>query len=248
MSAQPSPGRDRRSDPPKRPVGPWTWFFLLLAATAALVSWLAADGGLARIDGDDGPRLMQGLLLAALIGAGVIHGRRLNWRGKLGAAFAWLAIGAALVLAYSFRFEAQDAWHRIAGEVAPGRAMMAGERTMTIRRANDGHFYAEALVNGVPVRFLIDSGATATVLSPRDAQRTGFNLQRLSYYQRLNTANGVVRAAPVTAARIDFGPIGFSDAKMLVTGAPLNVSLLGINTLNRFKSWRVERDTMTIEY
>ncbi|MFM2128997.1 MAG: hypothetical protein RL477_543, partial [Pseudomonadota bacterium] len=72
--------------------------------------------------------------------------------------------------------------------------------------------------------------------------------QRLSYYQRLRTANGVVRAAPVTAARLDFGPVGFADAPMLVNGAPIGTSLLGINTLSRFRGWRVERDRLVLEY
>ncbi len=233
---------------PRRPLGPWTWFFILLAALAALVAWLATgSGSIANFNGD-GPRLVYLVLLGALIGAGLIHGRRLRWQGALGAAFAWLAIGAVLVLAYSFRFEAEDAWRRIKGELVPGQAMVAGERAIEVRRARDGHFYIDARVNGVPVRFLVDTGATSTVLDPRDAERAGFNLQRLSFYQRLRTANGVVRAAPVTAARLDFGPTGFADAAMLVNGARIGTSLLGINTLNKFRGWRAERDRLVLEY
>lgn len=234
--------------PPRRPLGPWTWFFILLAALAALVAWFAVDGpGPARLN-DDGPRLVYLVLLAALIGSGLIHGRRLRWQGALGAAFVWIAIGAALVLAWSFRFEAADAWRRIKGELLPGQVMVAGARAIEVRRAGDGHFYIDARVNGVPLRFLVDTGASTTVLDPADAMRVGFNLERLSFYERLRTANGTVRAAPVTAARLDFGPFAIVDARLLVNGAPIGTSLLGINTLSRFKGWRVEREKLILEY
>lgn len=232
----------------RRPLGPWTWFFILLAALGALTAWFVLGAAGPGDVNEDGPRILYLVLLAALIGAGLIHGGRMKWRGALGAAFAWIIIGAALVLAYSFRFEFTEAWQRIRGELVPGSALMMQAGTIEVRRARDGHFYVEARLNGVPVRFMVDTGASSTVLDPRDAARAGFNLQRLSYYQRLRTANGTVRAAPVTASRLDFGPVGFADVGMLVNGAPIGTSLLGMSALGRFKSWRMERDRLMLEY
>jgi clan AA aspartic protease (TIGR02281 family) len=70
----------------------------------------------------------------------------------------------------------------------------------------------------------------------------------LAFHQRLRTANGTVRAAVVTASRLDFGPIGFADVRHLVNGAAIGTSLMGIETLQRFKSWRVADDRLTLEY
>lgn len=233
---------------PRRPLGPWTWFAIGLAALGLMVLWLASGSGQLPDDSATGARLFHGVVLTALIGAGLIHGRRMGLKGMLGAACAWLAIGAGLVLAYSYRFEAERAWNRIRAELVPGNVQVAGARAINLRRANDGHFYVEAQVNDVPVRFMIDTGASNTVLDPRDAERAGFRLDRLAFHQRLRTANGTVRAAVVTASRLDFGPIGFADVRVLVNGVPIGTSLVGIETLQRFKSWRVAEDRLTLEY
>lgn len=233
---------------PRRPLSPWVWFAILLAALGVLVAWLASGSGRLPEDSAGGARIVHGVVLAAVIGAGLIHGRRMGFKGALGAAFAWLAIGAALVLAYSFRFEAENAWNRLRTELVPGTAMVAGERAMAIRRAADGHFYMEARVNGVPVRFMVDTGASATILDPRDAERAGFSSRRLSFYERFRTANGTVSAAPITVSRLDFGPVAFSDVRMFVNGAAIGTSLVGLSMLDRFRSWNVAGDTLTLRY
>jgi aspartyl protease family protein len=236
---------------PRRPhprfLGPWAWFFILLAALGALVAWLASGSGRLPDDHAGGARLLQGVLLAALIGAGILHGRRMGLKTTLGAAFIWLALGAGLVLAYSYRFEAERAWNRITAELVPDR-IRAAQGAIRVRRADDGHFYMRVLVNGTEVRFMVDTGATTTVLDPRDAARVGFDPRQLRFNETFRTANGTVRGARVSLARIAFGPVEFRDVRASVNGAPLGTSLLGISTLERFRAWRVEDGTLTLEY
>jgi aspartyl protease family protein len=230
-----------------RRLGPFAWFVILAIALGALVAWLAASTGDLPDAHAGGPQLVHGVALAALIGAGLIHGRRLGFKGALGAAFAWLAIGAGLVLAYSYRFEAARAWNRIASELVPGRAITT-HGTLTVRRAADGHFYIRTRVNGVDIRFLVDTGATSTVLDPRDAARVGLDPRRLSFSQTFRTANGIVRGAPVTLARVEIGQVMLRDVRASVNEVGLGSSLLGISTLERFRRWRVEDGTLTLEY
>lgn len=230
-----------------RRLGPFAWFVILAIALGALVAWLAASTGDLPDAHAGGPQLVHGVALAALIGAGLIHGRRLGFKGALGAAFAWLAIGAGLVLAYSYRFEAARAWNRIASELVPGRAITT-HGTLTVRRAADGHFYIRTRVNGVDIRFLVDTGATSTVLDPRDAARVGLDPRRLSFSQTFRTANGIVRGAPVTLARVEIGQVMLRDVRASVNEVGLGSSLLGISTLKRFRRWRVEDGTLTLEY
>ena len=232
----------------RRPLGPWAWFLVLLALLGALVAWLAS--GAARLPDDDAvsARLVHGVVLAAVIGAGIIHGRRIGFRGALGAAFAWLAIGAGLVLVYSYRFELEGAWQRIAGELVPDRAMVAEGRALSFRRAADGHFYVAAAVNGAAIRFLVDTGASTTVLDPRDAARAGLDPAGLAYTQRFRTASGMVAGAPVTLERVEIGPVVLRDVRASVNAVPLGTSLLGISTLAEFRRWRVEDDTLVLEY
>jgi aspartyl protease family protein len=226
----------------------WIWFAIIAGGLTAMVLWLAAERGGLPDDPAGGSRIIHGVVLAALIAAGLIHGRRIGFKGALGAAFAWIAIGALLVLGYSYRFEFQNAWQRIAGEVVPAATTRTGPRSLTVRRADDGHFYIRGQVNGTSIRFLVDTGATTTVLGPRDAARIGIDPARLSFTQRFRTANGLVRGAPVTLPSLTIGPVRFQGVRASVNEVPLGGPLLGISTLKLFKSWKVENDRLTLTY
>lgn len=232
---------------PRRPLGPWAWFAIFALALTALVLWLASGAGRLPDDRVSGAQMVQGVLLAALIGAGLVQGRRIGFRGAAGAALAWLAVGAALVLAYSYRYQAQDAWRRITGEIVPDQ-VHAGAGRLTVRRAADGHFYMRARVDGVEVRFLIDTGAGETVLDPRDAVRIGLDPARLRFTQSFQTANGIVRGAPVMLRSFEVGPLHLTNVRASVNAVPLGTSLLGVSTLGRFLRWHVANDTLTLEY
>ena len=226
----------------------WIWFAIFAAALTALVLWLAADRGGLPDEAAGGSRIIHGVVLAALIAAGLVHGRRIGFKGALGAAFVWIAIGAVLVLGYSYRFEAKRVWQRVSGEIMPDSPTAIGARSIQVRRADDGHFYIRAEVNGVVIRFLVDTGATTTVLSPKDAIRAGIDPSRLSFNQRFRTANGIVMGAAVMLPRLTIGPFALSGVRASVNGAPLSNSLLGISTLARFKSWKVEDGRLTLSY
>lgn len=226
----------------------WIWFAIFAAGLTAMVAWLAAERGGLPDDPAGGSRIVSGVVLAAMIAAGLVHGRRIGFKGALGAGFAWIAIGAALVLGYSYRFEFQNVWQRLAGEIVPDSTIRAGPRAFAVRRAADGHFYIRAEVNGTPMRFLVDTGASTTVLGPRDAARAGFDPARLSFTQRFRTANGIVRGAPIIIARMTLGPVQFRDVRASVNAVALSSPLLGISTLKLFKSWKVENDRLTLTY
>lgn len=226
----------------------WIWLALIAGALTAVVLWMAADRGGVPGDPATGSRIIQGVVLVAVIAAGLVHGRRVGFKGTIGALSAWLAIGAVLVLGYSYRFEFEDAWHRIKGEVVPDSVVRTGAQALTVRRSVDGHFYIRAEVNGTPIRFLVDTGATTTVLGPRDATRIGIDPKGLSFTQRFRTANGMVRGAAVTLDSLAIGPLTFRNVRASVNEVPLGGPLLGISTLRLFKSWRVENDRLTLTY
>jgi len=108
----------------------------------------------------------------------------------------------------------------------------AGAAAQVIKAA-DGHYWAEASVNGSRVKFLVDTGATAVALTLADAQRLGIRPDSLNYDASVTTANGKTRAAVVTLASVAVGGARIDNVDALVIEAGLDSSLLGMSYLGR---------------
>ncbi|MEM7171968.1 MAG: TIGR02281 family clan AA aspartic protease [Pseudomonadota bacterium] len=116
-------------------------------------------------------------------------------------------------------------------------------------RANAlGHFLVDTEVNGEPVRFLVDTGATKVALAAKDAQRLGLTVDRLRFTEVYKTANGEVHAAPVTLRQIRIGQFVLRDVEAIVTNSPMNVSLLGMSYLGRLQSYEVRDNKMVMAW
>jgi aspartyl protease family protein len=116
-----------------------------------------------------------------------------------------------------------------------------------IRRGSDGHFHVEADVNGSPVRFLVDTGATTTVLSMQDAERSGIETELLEFNRPAQTANGLTYFAHAQLRTLEIGPFRLSDVPVgVMQSEAMNLSLLGMSALDRFGSWRIEGNEMVL--
>jgi aspartyl protease family protein len=102
-----------------------------------------------------------------------------------------------------------------------------------------GHFVLDAVVNGVPITFLVDTGASAIVLSPEDARALGFLARHLEFSRRFRTANGEVRAAPVRLRELRIGQFSLYDVEAAVNEAPIGISLLGMGFLEELAGYEV---------
>ncbi len=229
--------------PPRR-----GWFIFLAAAigVTGLIVWLATrypDALASRESMVDFVRL-GGIL--ALVCSGVLASGRLRLGKSVRDLAIWACIALVLLVGYSFRHELTFIGLRVAGEVAPARAIGGEDGALSFRRGGDGHFYIEVDVEGVPIRFMVDTGATDIVLSPRDAERLGFDLAALSFSRRYETANGVGWGAPVTLRSLGVGESRFRAVRASVNGAAMDRSLLGMAFLDRFESYEVRGDTLTL--
>lgn len=109
-------------------------------------------------------------------------------------------------------------------EAAPARAGRPAE--VVIQRGGDHHYYADATVNGQPVRFMIDTGASETALTEEDAKGLGLDVDPAKYEVIGDGASGMVRGQYVQLKSIDLNGISQRDARaVVVQGAA--VSLLG---------------------
>jgi aspartyl protease family protein len=116
-----------------------------------------------------------------------------------------------------------------------------------VAKGADGHFWADAEVNGQRVRFLVDTGATAVALTPQDAERLGLNPADLKPDYRITTASGASRAAAVTLASVSVNGAKLENVQALVVAEGLDVSLLGMSYLGRLTRFEATRDTLRFE-
>ena len=103
-----------------------------------------------------------------------------------------------------------------------------------IEAKDNGHFNAQADINGRPIDVMIDTGATMVALSYEDAERAGILLNDTDFTRAVSTANGVARVAPVTLERVSIGNITVRDVPAAVAErGRLKTSLLGMSFLSR---------------
>ena len=182
--------------------------------------------------------LTRSLLWLGLIGGSLILHRRLPLGHALKYALIWIALGAGLVLAYSYRYDVRSLADRLVAELLPHQARVI-DGLVEIRAGDHGHFVLEASVDGANLRFLVDTGASDVVLSPRDAVRLGLDIKSLSFNKVYRTANGIVRGAPVRLKRVAIGPIVVENVRASVNGAEMSSSFLGMSFLNRLSGYDV---------
>ena len=124
--------------------------------------------------------------------------------------------------------------------------MVSDSGEITVPRSFDGHYYLTLEVNGAPIRFVIDTGATDLVLTPQDASRAGLNTAQLRYTNRAMTANGMIQTAPVRLDLVEVGPISDRLVPAVVNGSPMQESLLGMSYLNLFERISIEDGRMIL--
>ena len=108
-----------------------------------------------------------------------------------------------------------------------------------------GHFMTQGAINGRPVTFMLDTGATSIALSAADAQRIGLDYSKGQRVQ-MNTANGVSSGYKLRLQSVRVGDVEVYDIDAIVSPQPMPFVLLGNSFINRF-SMRRDADQMVLE-
>ncbi len=226
-----------------RPV--WPWVIGAIGITMIVVFMLMDAFPETMENEDNRMSLTHSLLWLVLIGSSVVVHASQRPKKALRDAALWVLIGSVLFVGYSFRHEFGALKDRLVGELLPHQGLVRGD-TITLVAAKSSHFIAEAQVDGVDIRFLVDTGASDVTLTPQDARRLGFNLEKLRFDKVYNTANGIVRGAPVRLGVVKIGPLEMENVRASVNSAPMSHSLLGMSFLERLGGYQVEGDRLTL--
>ena len=183
-----------------------------------------------------------------VIAAGILgSGRRL---GDIARSLGlWALLILAFVAVYQYRYELQDFASRVTAGLVPGSPMSVGDGgdTVMLVKLGNGHFGARGEVNGQKVDFIVDTGASSTVLTFGDAAKIGIDTSRLNFAIPVMTANGSTRAALALVDTIGVGSILRRDLNVYVSAdGSLETSLLGMNFLDTLSGYDVRGDRMIL--
>ncbi|WP_341366262.1 TIGR02281 family clan AA aspartic protease [Yoonia sp. BS5-3] len=165
------------------------------------------------------------LLGAAIGGSALVAGRR-----DLGKTAQHAAIWALIFIGV---IGAIGLWDDISRDVAARQTVM-DDGSVSVPRGPDGHYYLTLTINDVPVEFVVDTGASEMVLTRRDAQRVGIDLNDLAYSGFASTANGIVTTAPVTLGTTTLGEMSDQNLPAVVNRGDMDMSLLGMTYLGLY--------------
>ncbi|EPX81926.1 retropepsin-like aspartic protease family protein [Salipiger mucosus] len=186
-----------------------------------------------------GNLLYLGLLAAVLLVWLVVHNRESLGR-KLQHAAVWGLIFLGTIATVGL-------WSDIRRAAIPGQAVVASEGRIELPRAPDGHYYVRLEINGTPVRFVVDTGATGVVLTRQDARRAGLGAEDIIFRSSASTANGAVRTAPVRLDSVALGPFEDRNVRAYVNEGEMTTSLLGMTYLSRFGRLEIANGRMILE-
>ena len=126
------------------------------------------------------------------------------------------------------------------------RATEGSDHVIRINADSNGHYYVKGSADGVPLDFMIDTGSTHVVVSKETAER--LPVGPLNFDLPTYTANGRIQNAQITIHKLIIGPYAVTDIPAVVNGGEIDVPLLGMNWLSRFRSIEIQNGVMTLHY
>ena len=188
------------------------------------------------------------LWISFLIARAGLYFRKSEMSRIIKYASIWLGIFLIVAILHSYRFELVQVKNKVLANLFPGRSFEKTPGQMSFQISPNGHFYIQATVNGIPIRFLADTGASDIVLTPKAAKRIGFNLNTLAFNKIYQTANGMGRGSAVRLGDMKIGAIHLTNVRASVNEAPMSNSLLGMRFFNRLKGYKVRNGVLTLFY
>jgi aspartyl protease family protein len=193
---------------------------------------------------EDGPSMIWGVVCILLL-VSSLAARRLPLGYVAKAGLAWIAIFATLFAIFSFRFEFIGIWERVKADISGTAGQNISGEAIELRRQDDGHYWLMVDINGKPVRFMLDSGATMTAINATTASEVGVEAD--GYPIILSTANGRITAKRGVVRSLSVGPHSIENHQVVVSERFGDVNVLGMNFLNSMQSWRVEANMMVLQ-
>lgn len=120
------------------------------------------------------------------------------------------------------------------------------EAVSIIQKSTDDHFWADAMLNGWPVKLMVDTGASTVALTYKDAQKIKLDIPDEAFEWEIGTAGGPTKAAFIQLERLEIGSIKLTDVDAMVLKEGLEDSLLGVNVLHALEGYEMRRNRLVL--
>ena len=218
-------------------------FFAVLLSLTLLTLFLNSSLEVLNWQNDKGDILYVTVWLL-IVSAWLSSGTKLKKQFKH--ATIWIGLFLLLLAGFSYRVELIQIKNRILSNLVPEYGLTEKQGSMSFVISSDGHFYVRATVDDVPIRFLVDTGASHIVLSPADARKLGIETDVLIFDRFYQTANGTVRGSSIRIGDLRIGDIHLKEIGASVNEAEMRHSLLGMTFFRRLTSYEVKNDVLTL--
>ncbi|EAU40282.1 Eukaryotic/viral aspartic protease, active site [Fulvimarina pelagi HTCC2506] len=227
------------------------WIVIAILGIALLALLTSQDGMIAGLPDGQFAELAYygtwGVALAA--GLFLFSGIRIGEAFRY--ALVWIGLFIVVIGAYAFAPEFLAIKDRITAVLMPGSVVSIAndsERPQYMAtRGRDGHFHLNGTVDGEDVSFMVDTGASVIAMDRPTAESIGIETGRLSFSDYVQTANGIVRSAPVFLDSVTVGDIERRNIRAAVTdGDGLGTVLLGMSFLDTLTSYDFRGDRLVL--
>ena len=191
------------------------------------------------MDSQDLPRLVYLVILLVAVGGWFFAENRQSLGKSARMLLAWGLIFLGIIAGYGL-------WEDVRRDVAPRQTVLADGSAIEVPRGPGGHYFLTVNVNGTPIDFIVDTGATDVVLTKDDARAAGLDPDTLPFLGSARTANGSVKTAFTTVDFMSVGPIRFDRVQVAVNGGEMEESLLGMTFLSRFDKIEISDRNLTL--
>jgi aspartyl protease family protein len=195
-------------------------------------------------DGDQALNFIYLLGCLVLVGSALLV-RRAPIGQTIKMALAWVLIFAAGFAIFTLRDDFRALGGRMMAEVSGEAAQQTKGGQLRIRAGEGGHFWINGEINGRAVRFLVDSGATVTMLSRATADGAGVAAGS-GIGVLVDTANGSMMVDRGRVASLKAGPIERTDFPVYISPTPGDTNVLGMNFLSSLRAWGVEGNILVL--
>ena len=226
--------------------------WIIIAIIAAILLFLLTnnDSGAMGLSADDFAYIIYALILLLLVGGGILSRYKGKISGMARDIAIWLFIFLIIGVGYSYRFEVKQIYNRFVGNLftTSAQSVVGEPYRYWVNRDKNSHFIIDILTEGRTITYLVDTGATQVVLTPKAARAIGLNPEDMNYSRMISTANGITQAAPIQLLSMRIGDIEIRNVSALVAlPGNLNENLLGMSFLNKLKSYQFRDDRLILE-